>query len=310
MAAPVPSFPSTLTVIMAMCCALSATTCYNLGPAVQKEALNRFPPLTSYPLSRQVRTVFADRRWRTGFVLGVMGILPNLAAVSMVGMAASQPLMGFGLVVLAWYGRRRLGEPLSPRALAGIALMVTLPMLIAFSGVSAPTRTILQPDTRRTLAVAVSTVFAVCACLTVASRRAGILMAPAAGILLSMTAFCLQVISQLFVSTGYHLLRDFPVIAARLFRDSAFLSILGVTIAGFTISAVAYYLQQIGLQRNRATRFNPILNSVSISVGVTLGIVVFGQKLGRPGLYLSAMAVALAGITLSSSPGKTPVNRP
>jgi hypothetical protein len=182
-----------------------------------------------------------------------------------------------------------------------MGLMVLLPVMIAFSGVTAPTRTVLQPVTQRMIGYVLSAVIVACALLVVASRRVNILLAPAAGMLLSITAFCLQVISQLFASTGYHLFRDFPLIVGRIFRESAFLLILAVTIGGFAVSSVAYYLQQIGLQRNRATRFNPILNSMSMSTGVTLGIVIFGQQLARPALYLSAMCAALGGITLLSS---------
>jgi len=308
--APLPVSPSTLSTIAALFCALTATTCYNLGPAIQKKSLNRFPPLTSRSLVEQLRIAFGDRRWRMGLLLGITGILPNLAAVSLVGMAASQPLMGFGLVALAWYGTRRLGERLTPRAMAGIALMITLPALIAFSGVSSPTRTILEPSTRRTLAAALGVVFALCGSFALLSRRTSILLAPAAGMLLSMTAFCLQVISQLFASTGYRLLRDIRTILTGLLAEPVYLLMLGVTAAGSVLSVVAYYLQQIGLQRNRATRFNPILNSVSIAAGVSLGIVVFGQKVGRPALYLLAMAVALVGISLLSSSREPAAARP
>jgi hypothetical protein len=301
MNAPVPSSPTALAIITAVVCALTATTCYNLGPAIQKESLNRFPPLTSQSLLEQVRIAFGDRRWRVGLLLGLSGVLPNLAAVSLIGMAASQPLMGFGLVVLAWYGTRRLGERLPPRAVVGIMLMITLPALIAFSRVSSPTRTVLEPATRHILAAALGVVFALCGTFALLSRRASILLAPAAGMLLSMTAFCLQVISQLFASTGHRLVRDLRAILAALFAEPAYLLILGVTAVGSALSVIAYYLQQIGLQRNRATRFNPILNSVSMAAGVSLGIVVFGQKVGRPALYLAAMAVAVVAISLLSS---------
>lgn len=300
MNATTPASPPSLSIIVAVLCALAATTCYNLGPAIQKKSLNRFPLLTSRSLVEQLKLAFGDCRWRMGLLLGLAGILPNLAAVSLIGIAAAQPLTGFGLVVLAWYGTSRLGERLTPRAVAGVALMIMLPVLIGFSGVSAPTRSILQPATRRVLAAALAAVFALCGTFVLLSRRSSTLLAPASGLLLSMTALCLQLISQLFLSTGHHLVRDARLIVAELLVKPIYLVMLGVTAAGSVVSVVAYYLQQIGLQRSRATRFNPILSSTSIASAVTLGIVVFGQRVGRPALYLLAMAVALVGISLLS----------
>jgi hypothetical protein len=305
-----PSPSSTFRFVTAVTCALAATTCYNLGPAIQKKVLDRFAPLTSRPLAEQLKTAFGDRRWRTGFLLALSGILPHLASVSLVGVAAAQPLMGFGLVVLAWYGRKYLGERLTLRAAAGIALIVVLPILIAFSRVTAPTRNILHSDTRRALELAVAAVAAACACLVLMSRRASILFAPAAGLLLSTTALCLQVLSQLFSSTGYRLLRDLPVILANLLHDAALLLMVPVALGGIAVGGVAYYLQQIGLQRNRATRFNPILNSVSIAGAVSIGILVFGQRVGRPVLYMCAISAALGGISLLSSSERRAAIRP
>jgi hypothetical protein len=304
------SVPSSLRLVAAIFCALAATSCYNLGPAMQKGALDRFPPLTSRPLAQQLRTAFGDRRWRFGLLLGLAGILPHLASISLVGMAAAQPLMGFGLVVLAWYGRTYLRERLTARAIAGIALIVGLPVLIAFSRVSAPTRTIQDSATRGALGLAALAVVASCAGLALLSRRASMLLAPAAGMLLSVTAFCLQVLSQMVASTGYSLFRDIPAILSHLFRDSALFLMIPVALGGFAVSSVAYYLQQIGLQINSATRFNPVLNSVSIAGGVTIGVLVFGQRLGRPALYLCAIGTALAGVSLLSSSERRAATRP
>ena len=186
-----------------MLCAFTAATGYTLGPAVQKSALNRLPPLPSHSLVLLLRLPFGDRRWRSGFVLGVAGVLPNLAAVSLIGLAV-----------------------------------------------------------------------------------------------------CLQIISQLFASRGYVLPRDLLAVPGRLSIDPVYVLVLGVACAGLTASAAAYSLQQLGLQRNRTTLFNPILNSVSLVGAVTIGLAVFAQTLSRKGLYALAMAAALGGIALLSAPAR------
>ena len=272
-----------------MLCALAASSCYSLAPALQKEGLSSLPPLAAHSLGRQLALLFGCPRWRWGFALGLFGFLPFAVGLSLAGVAAVQPVMGLGLVVLLLYGYRRLGERLSPRGLTGAALLLVLPALIAVSGVRPPRLTLEAQAARVTLAAGLGLMAALSLPLGLVARRRPLVLAVPVGLLYCLLAVCLQGAVGLFAPGGARRLAD-----PRLWGAAALLLLgLGTNLAG-------YYLAQIGLQRNPATRFNPLMNATSTLAGTSLGLAVYAQPVGRPWLYALAMAFALAGMVLLS----------
>jgi drug/metabolite transporter (DMT)-like permease len=280
--------------------ALAGTSGVNLGFAIQKEALGRLPPLRSMPLPRQLSLMFGSGRWLMGLATGLAGGCSNFAAIALVGMAVVQPLMGFGLAALLWYGRRRLGERLSPRAMVGVACLVVLPALIAFARVGPAVDSVLQPAVRLRFLLAVAGVLGSCLLLWLFSARLPLLLAAVSGILYTVTPLTMQSVLQLLAATGLPLVPAVLFLLARFFTRPAGAVTLGIALFGSTVSSVRYYIHQVGLQRNPATRFNPIMQAVNVVTGVALGIAVYGQSLGRPLLYLVALGCAMAGILLLS----------
>jgi hypothetical protein len=289
-----------LATVLGVACALVATTCYNLGPAIQKEGLNELPVLTSHSLGSQFRLLFGNRKWLAGFLVGFVGVPPNLVAISLMGVAAVQPLMGFGLLALLCYSRRRLGERLPVQAALGIGCLMVLPVLISLAVVSPPTRFIYQAGTQLLLVLTLAAVGCGCFLLFLLSRRIPLLLAPMVGIVFTITPLAMQSIVQLLESTKLPFQAALRHAVIQFFKDPQGILILGITIAAVTVSGVRYYLMQIGLQRSRATRFTPIMQSVSVLAGVSLGIMVFRQRVARPLVYLLTLGLALLGIALLS----------
>jgi hypothetical protein len=275
---------STLVSVLGVLLALAGTSGVNLGFAIQKEALGRLPPLRSMPLPRQLSLMFGSGRWLMGLATGLAGGCSNFAAIALVGM----------------YGRRRLGERLSPRAMVGVACLVVLPALIAFARVGPAVDSVLQPAVRLRFLLAVAGVLGSCLLLWLFSARLPLLLAAVSGILYTVTPLTMQSVLQLLAATGLPLVPAVLFLLARFFTRPAGAVTLGIALFGSTVSSVRYYIHQVGLQRNPATRFNPIMQAVNVVTGVALGIAVYGQSLGRPLLYLVALGCAMAGILLLS----------
>jgi drug/metabolite transporter (DMT)-like permease len=285
-----------------MLCALAASGCYNLAPALQKEGLSSLPPLGRQPLHRQLFLVFGCRRWLAGFGLGLFGFLPFAAALRLAGVAVVQPVMGLGLVVLVLYGYRRLGERLSPRGLAGIGLLLALPALIAAAGVRPPLVSLEAHPARLALALGLAAVLLLSLPLGLASRRLPLLLAVPVGLLYCLLAVCLQGAMGLLDSAG-PLRGPLARSAAQLLRDPRVWGAGALLLMGLGTNIGGYYLAQIGLQRNAATRFNPLMNATAILAGTSLGLFVYAQPVSRPAVYLLAMGFAVAGMVLLSGRG-------
>jgi hypothetical protein len=290
-----------LITLVGILAALVATTCYNLGPAIQKEGLNELPPLGSHKLGAQLKLLFGNRKWFIGFVVGALAIIPNLTAIALVGMAVVQPLMGFGLVALVWYGKRRLGERLPLRAALGIGCLIALPAFISLAEVARPARTVYQADTVAVLVLTLAVITATCLALYLLSRRTALLLAPLVGILFTITPLAMQSMVQVLESTNLPIQSALRLAFLRFGSRPEGALLVGITAVGFLISLVRYYLMQLGLQRTQATHFSPIMQSVNVVTGVGLGIAVFRQSLGRPFLYLLALGLALIGIIILSA---------
>jgi drug/metabolite transporter (DMT)-like permease len=269
-------------------CGLAATSCYNLGPALQKEGLNTLPPLTERSLLEQLKLLGSSRRWLAGFLIGIFGAIPYTAAVGLAGVTVVQPLMGFGLAVLVWYGWKRLGERIGAAAAVGIALMVVLPVLITFSRVSGSTRSLVSTQGRVLLLASFGVLAAGGILLALAARALSILYAPLAGAILALLPVCMN--------GAIDLIRDMRRLGGADTGGVLWVVLLGVLGLGSNI--VGYYVMQIGLQRTPATRFNPVMIGVTVMVGAALGVVVFGQRIGRVPLYAAALAGVLAGLVL------------
>lgn len=274
--------------------ALLAMSLFSLAPVLQKSALNRLPPLTFSNLWKSALSLLKNRRWMLGFFIGCLGLLPYVAALRLVGVAVVQPLYGFGFIVLISVSRFMLHEKLHPAAKLALALLILMPVLIAFGDVSGVQYDITQHSTQVSLGVFMLTILLSGGALIFFAKKHPICWAMVSGALFGAGAvFAQMAISYLTLDE----LRGTRTFHALIRNEDLLFSLAAVLIA-VPLNVFADYCMQVGLQQKTASRFMPIAQTVNNAVAVAGGILIFGQRAAHWHFYLAGVALGLAGLFL------------
>ncbi len=274
--------------------ALLAMSLFSLAPVLQKSALNRLPPLSFSNAWKSVLSLLKNRRWMLGFFIGCLGLLPYVAALRLVGVAVVQPLYGFGFIVLISVSRFMLHEKLHPAAKLALALLILMPVLIAFGDVSGVQYDITQHSTQVSLGVFMLTILLSGGALIFFAKKHPICWAMVSGALFGAGAvFAQMAISYLTLDE----LRGTRTFHALIRNEDLLFSLAAVLIA-VPLNVFADYCMQVGLQQKTASRFMPIAQTVNNAVAVAGGILIFGQRAAHWHFYLAGVALGLAGLFL------------
>jgi uncharacterized membrane protein len=123
-----------MTIRAAIVLAILATTCFQVGLVLQKVGADRLPRLG---LSvRQGRVFLAFLRspiWLAGIAISTFGWVLLLKAIANAPVSIIQPVLGFGLALLALFSAVVLKERLSPLESGGLVMMVAGLVLLGVS---------------------------------------------------------------------------------------------------------------------------------------------------------------------------------
>ena len=112
-----------------------ATCCYQVGMVMQKIAADRMPRLELTLRQSDVYGAFLrSPTWLGGLAVTIAGWAFFLKAIANAPVSIVQPVLGFGLAILAVFSVVFLHERLRPSEWAGVALMVAGIMLLGISG--------------------------------------------------------------------------------------------------------------------------------------------------------------------------------
>ena len=119
--------------------ALLASALFNVGLALQALEARVQAPALGLRLSLLLRLL---RRplWLLGWLLGLVGIAPQVLAVATAPFVVVQPALASGLLLLLWIGSHRLDEPVGAREWIGVGGVVAGVALVA-AGVPEHTET-------------------------------------------------------------------------------------------------------------------------------------------------------------------------
>lgn len=288
--------------------ALLAMSLFNLAPVLQKSALDRLPPLSFSNVWKSILSLLKDRRWMLGFAVGCLGLVPYIAALRLVGVAVVQPLYGFGFIVLISFSHFVLHERLRPSAKVAMALLILMPVLIAFGDVSGVQYDITLHSTQINLGIFMLTVLLSSGALMFFSKKHPICWAIVSGALFGAGAvFAQMAITFLTLDE----LRNANSVHAFI-RSEDFLFSLAAVLIAIPLNVFADYCMQVGLQQKTASRFMPIAQTVNNAVAIAGGIAIFGQRATHWHLYLGGIVLGLAGLFLlaQSKAGKAGAHRP
>ncbi|HSD23775.1 MAG TPA: hypothetical protein VLB79_05540 [Solirubrobacterales bacterium] len=268
--------------------ALAAACCYETGYALQALEARRAPPeralrpsLVSHLLRRPV--------WVGGIALALLGWPLQIAALSQAPLTLVQPVLALGLLLLLALGVRVLGEPVGPREIAAVLLIIGSVAVFAWA---AP-RDIGDVERGAGLVVALATLIAAAlAPYAIGLLRRGadpmLLLVASAGAADGLAAFVAKIVAQ-DASEG-------ALVAVALWASL----VAAVVIIGLISESTA-------LQRFAATRVAPTVLVMQIVIPVVLAPLVGGEgwgdtPLGGAVLGFALVTIAVGAGLLASSP--------
>ncbi|GGT99556.1 DMT family transporter [Actinomadura citrea] len=281
--------------------ALLATTVYYIAFLVFRVSARRMEPLRGSRPFRVARLMLTDPVWLGGGLLLFLGLGYEVVAFSALPLAVAQPVFALGLVLLVAFAVRFLGERLSLREWASVALFVLATGLI---GLSATSEGELRADATLTGTLARPwTMLAVCAPAVVvaalvwlvgdrraggrhARRLAGVAYGIGAGACAGLAEAGIRGISILYQDTG----------SARAVLESPYPYL---TIG---LAAIALGQLQVALQRCRIAVVAVVLTVIGRTYLVLSSTVLFGEQWPRDtapfALRAGGFALALAALAL------------
>jgi hypothetical protein len=113
--------------------ALVSAAALNWGYVAQHGAASALPPLSLRRPLRSLASLFRERRWLAGFLVGIGGWALYVAALALAPLSLVQAASAGGIGLLALIVRRTTGTPLVRRELAGVGAATAGLVLLGIS---------------------------------------------------------------------------------------------------------------------------------------------------------------------------------
>jgi hypothetical protein len=276
-----------------------AGICFNLAPAMQKSALSKWKQDVSFSnMKYSIRTMFTDRKWVFGLMVGAFGVIPFIIAMSLVGISVVQPVMTIGMIVLVIYSEKRLGEKLNIWAKSSIGFMIAMPFFIGLADLSNAQSDITEPLTRNKIFIITGILLILILGFTILAKKYPIFYTGVIGLFYALSAYYMQAYMSMIASSGYNFIQDLDLIIKRAFTDPDIIIANLFFIALIIFSGLAGFTLQIGLQKLPASRCNPIQQTINNIVSILSGILIFKQEIGNIYFYSIGVAFGLFAIVM------------
>jgi drug/metabolite transporter (DMT)-like permease len=274
--------------------ALMATTAYNFGLIVEKQALGRLPAISGRRIAALALTLGSSPRWLAGFALMLCGLAFQVLALTLAPVTVVQPVMASGVAVVLVLSRLVLREHLGRGEYACVVVMALSVILLALSAGSAAAEVGHRFSGAWIAAVTIGTVLlglaAGASALRAGSRRhgppvTGVSYGIATGLLYGVAALAIKALSGAIL----HHHGAASILIAVL--SSPYLYLM----AG--CSAAGLFLFQTALQRCRISIVAPVSNVLGSIYFMVIGTWLFHERLPSNPMLL---ALRLAGIVIAA----------
>ncbi|TFF99899.1 MAG: hypothetical protein EU541_03775 [Promethearchaeota archaeon] len=295
-------------IIVGIILALIATFCFSMGFVFQKKGLTQGLPELEFQsgiknLIFSFLEFFKNKIWITGFLLGILGWVPYLIGVSLVGLLVVQPITSLGLLIFLVSSVKLLGERIRKTEIITAILLGIAPILIAFSAISRINFNLYDFLIPFLIFFGISTILALLFFFGSKLKEG----TPLEGIFLTITGVIINAFGTIFTNIFTQAYSDANISLFSLFGWAEILfgifwfdiyhiwvciSLYGMGI--FFLLGVVFY--QSGFQRAKASIVYLIINSLSIIIPLIVGIFVFNQSFEFPLLFLIAIGIILLGV--------------
>lgn len=260
--------------------ALLSTSLFNIVPVLQKEILDK---IKGEKMSDQIKKILCDKKWIFGSILGIIGGIPYIIALQIAGIMVVQPLLNFGFIVLVIAAKKRLNEKPTTKSKIAIGLMIIMPLFIVLGQVSEPILFV-SPSNFYVL-IAIVCVLSIIS--VIVAIKIPIFWSVCCGLLYSLGALSGQAV---FLTLNFTLpLNDLIDIAL----DNSIWIIFSLL-----FNFIAMIVTQVGLQKNEASRFNPIQQTINNTTCIIGGAIIFLQIANSPVFYYFGFFIGVIGIFL------------
>jgi drug/metabolite transporter (DMT)-like permease len=288
--------------------AFLATTAYNTGLIVEKQALGRLPAIGLRRVAAFVLSLATSPRWLAGFTMMLFGLAFQVLALIFAPVTLVQPIMAGGVAIVLVLSRLVLREQLGRREYACVALMALSVVVLALSADGTRGEVGHQVSGVRLAAVAIPScllaLFCAASALGVGSRKhrppaSGVSYGVATGLLYGVAALAIKALSGALL--GGHGITG-KVLAL---LSSPYLYMMAAC------SAAGLLLFQTALQRCRISIVAPVSNVLGSIYFLIAGTWLFHERLPADpvqltlrlvGIVVACCVVAL----LSRQPGAAP----
>lgn len=265
--------------------ALIGTILFNIAPIIQKEAIDKMEHINAKNMMKSVGSMLRNKRWLFGAILGIIGGLPYFFALQIAGALVVQPLMNFGFIAMVIFANRVLHEKINTNAKIAIGMMIIMPLFITLGQVPLP---VMYSDSTNIIIYTII-ISIVCLILFILARKVPLLWAFGCGAAFGLAALLLQ---------AFSLPLDFSSGLGSLIQQA--IAGLPVVIPCILFNIIGVFVGQIGMQRNTASKYNPINGTTNSIVSFIGSIIIFNQFPDVPVFYFIGFGLGLIGVFILS----------
>ncbi len=260
--------------------ALAAATCYEMGYALQALEARTAPGRHAMRVSLLAHLL---RRpgWVAAAALSVVGWPLQVLALSQAPLTLVQPVLALGLLLLLVLGTRILAEPVGPREVLAVLVIIGSVAVVAWTAPSEPGE--IPRDAGLAAALAL---LAVATLAPFVGSRFGrhpvVLLVAGAGAADGFAGFVAKLVSE-DASAGL------------------WLAALAWSVLVGSVVMMGVISESSALQRARATRVAPVVLAMQIAIPVAMAPLVGGEGWRDTPVGGAVLAVALAGVIVGVS---------
>ena len=273
---------------------LFSTSIMNLGFVTQKKAVDNMPPMEHQTLKNNLKSVLSNKLWMFGWVCFFIAIILNMVALSQAYMSITQPLIGFGLVVLILLSHFYLGEKITRNEIIGIIIAVIGVIIMGifatasriFSMIDEILDNIIQPKG----ILCIILFYAVAMILWIWTAKQNYKFG---GIIFAIITALFSVMGLVF-SKGLFTILDLAGFALSFSYWQAYILLLLVLIN----QTIAVATQQLSFQKGKAVVVTPVFNLASIILPLITGAMIFGEAITLPKI-IATIIIIIGAVFLS-----------
>ena len=300
-----------LNVAIGIILALITTLCFNLGIVFQKKGLSQGSKNgTEIRLEDGFKSViktfiklFKNKSWAFGAIIGIVGWIPYIISIGLVGIIVTEPVMATGFIFFVIAANRILHEKVGIIEYMAIAMLTISPILIALAGISDIEIDLIGIIPSLSIFLAITVSISIGSILIAKRKRnspvEGLLIMFGGAILFALGGVSTNILAQalLQANESFHWYDIFqlPFGIFWFFLTSSYPYLwvfLGFwMMAVFNLASVPYY--QGGFQKGKILIMYPILDSIALLLPIFAGLIVFQQTFKYYWLFFLAVILIL-----------------